>query len=56
MKKIIVLSLFLTGNCFFAQTKAFLQNIPNRQTTSLNGKWNYIIDPYETGYFSFHLD
>ncbi len=56
MKKILVLSLFLTGNCFFAQTKAFLQNIPNRQTTSLNGKWNYIIDPYETGYFSFHLD
>ena len=56
MKNFIVLSLFLTGNCFFAQTKTSLQNIPNRQTTSLNGKWNYIIDPYETGYFSFHLD
>jgi beta-glucuronidase len=24
-----------------------------RQTTSLNGKWNYIVDPYDTGYFDY---
>jgi beta-glucuronidase len=24
--------------------------------TSLNGKWNYIVDPYETGYYSFHSE
>ena len=30
-----------------------ITNIPNRNTTSLNGKWNYIIDPYETGYYDY---
>lgn len=20
----------------------------------MNGEWNYIVDPYETGYYSFH--
>lgn len=38
----------------------FSQNLPlnvtNRQSTLLNGTWNYIIDPYETGYYSFHRD
>ncbi len=28
-------------------------NIPGRNTFSLNGKWNYIIDPYETGYYDY---
>lgn len=31
-------------------------NTVNRDTTSLNGAWNYIIDPYESGYFSFHQE
>jgi beta-glucuronidase len=33
-----------------------LTNIYNRSITSLNGYWNYIIDPYETGYFNFHSE
>lgn len=40
----------------FLQSKAQLVNISGRQTTSLNGNWNYIIDPYETGYYSFHSE
>ena len=24
-----------------------------RQTTSLNGKWHVIVDPYDTGYFDY---
>ena len=24
-----------------------------RTTTSLNGQWNYIVDPYDTGYFDY---
>ena len=31
-----------------------LINTGNREVTSLNGPWNYIVDPYETGYYSFH--
>ena len=24
-----------------------------RQTTSLNGKWHVIVDPYDTGYYDY---
>jgi len=37
----------------FAQTP-LIANIESRQTTSLDGKWQYIIDPYETGFFNYH--
>jgi beta-glucuronidase len=30
-----------------------IQNIFGRKHTSLNGRWNYIIDPYEMGYFNY---
>ena len=30
-----------------------IQNIPHRQTTSLNGTWNYIVDPYENGFYNY---
>jgi beta-glucuronidase len=30
-----------------------LQNIYGRKHTSLNGRWNYLIDPYENGYYDY---
>lgn len=30
-----------------------IQNIQGRKIQSLNGKWNYIIDPYENGYYDY---
>ncbi len=30
-----------------------LQNSMNRKSVSLNGKWHYIVDPYETGYYDY---
>jgi beta-glucuronidase len=30
-----------------------IQNISNRNVRSLNGKWNYIVDPYEMGYYDY---
>ncbi len=30
-----------------------LQNIYGRTLTSLNGRWSYIIDPYEMGYYDY---
>lgn len=30
-----------------------ITNTFNRNTTSLNGEWNYIVDPYETGYYNY---
>ena len=30
-----------------------VQNIQGRTHLSLNGRWNYIIDPYEMGYYDY---
>lgn len=30
-----------------------ITDIPYRETTSLNGNWQYIIDPYETGFYDY---
>jgi len=54
MKKLIPLLLF-TSACI-GQAQNLISNVVNRNTTSLNGVWNYIIDPYETGFYSFHHD
>lgn len=40
----------------FAFSQGLITNTSSRVTTSLNGDWHYIVDPYETGYFSFHSD
>lgn len=56
MRRFLTLSLIIWSSAVLSQANVALQNISGRQTTSLNGKWNYIIDPYETGYYSFHLD
>ena len=46
----------LLGWPFSMQAQALITNVVNRQVTPLNGKWNYIIDPYETGYYNFHAE
>lgn len=33
-----------------------ISNVYNRTIFSLNGKWNYIIDPYETGYYDYRYE
>ncbi len=32
-----------------------IQNIDGRSAISLNGRWNFIIDPYEMGYYDYRL-
>lgn len=44
--------LFFTITSVFAQ-ESTLQNIYARKHISLNGGWNYIIDPYEMGYYNY---
>jgi len=48
----ILLSLLLLP--FYALSQGLITNTAGRNTTSLDGEWNYIVDPYETGYLSFH--
>jgi len=33
-----------------------ITNTANRNSSSLNGNWQYIVDPYETGYYTFHSE
>ena len=30
-----------------------ITNIQDRKTISLNGRWQYIVDPYETGFYDY---
>jgi beta-glucuronidase len=40
----------------WVSAQQLINNVQNRNITSLNGKWNYIVDPYETGYLNFHSE
>ncbi|WP_316827023.1 glycoside hydrolase family 2 protein [Pedobacter miscanthi] len=42
----------LLSSISYGQVTA-IQNIQARKIQSLNGKWNYIIDPYENGYYDY---
>lgn len=55
MKQSIFISLLVIAIAFNA-TQAYAQeplltNVQARNKISLNGKWQYIIDPYETGFY-----
>jgi len=52
-----VLTLLAAALCVLVSVAAaaspVIQNIHARQHQSLNGRWNYIIDPYETGFYDY---
>ncbi len=48
---LLLLSAF-SGRELRAQS-SLLQNAKSRSVLSLNGSWNYIIDPYETGFYDY---
>ncbi|HWT00313.1 MAG TPA: glycoside hydrolase family 2 TIM barrel-domain containing protein [Pyrinomonadaceae bacterium] len=39
-----------------AQQAALIQNVAARKTTSLDGLWRIIIDPYENGYYDYRYE
>jgi len=53
MKKIILLLAVVAISAASARSEVTLADVFARQTTSLNGKWNVIVDPYDTGYFDY---
>ncbi|MEI7502659.1 MAG: glycoside hydrolase family 2 TIM barrel-domain containing protein, partial [Paludibacter sp.] len=51
---ILIFCIFFGSTLYARSGKVqLIQNIQGRNTLSLNGKWNYIIDPYETGYYDY---
>src|SRR5712691_2218326 len=54
MKSLLLLIFLLVViPCARAQQIDLIANINGRQTTSLDGNWKTIIDPYETGYYDY---
>ncbi|KGO84887.1 beta-glucuronidase [Flavobacterium rivuli WB 3.3-2 = DSM 21788] len=54
-KKFILTYLLLQSIALFAQQN-LLVNVYSRPVQSLNGKWNYIVDPYENGYYNYRYE
>ena len=52
MKRILSIFLILTA-CISMKSQTNIINTGTRNGMSLNGKWNYIVDPYETGYYEY---
>jgi beta-glucuronidase len=50
---LIVLSLLVLAPCVRAQQFGVLQNTEGRKTISLDGQWQAIIDPYESGFYDY---
>jgi len=57
MKKsaLLFILMVITTTFSFAQEK-LMTNAYNRASTSLNGYWNYIVDPYENGFYNYRLE
>ncbi len=52
MKLLILLSLLALAPCVRAQD-GLITNTEGRKTISLNGNWQVIIDPYESGFYDY---
>lgn len=56
MKKIsLIVIILVTANMSFAQ-EALIMNPRVRKTIDLNGRWQYIVDPYETGFYNYRWE
>ncbi|WP_248722499.1 glycoside hydrolase family 2 protein [Seonamhaeicola sp. ML3] len=55
MKYIVGISLLFISICTFAN-EPLLQNSYLRNGQSLNGRWHYIVDVYETGYYNYRME
>jgi beta-glucuronidase len=51
--KLIVILFICLPMLHATENNSLIQNIQGRNTITLDGKWNYIIDPYETGYYDY---
>jgi beta-glucuronidase len=53
MKLILLVALLVLPACVCAQQAALITNTENRKTISLDGQWQVIVDPYESGYYDY---
>jgi beta-glucuronidase len=53
MNKIMILLLLLACSTMTFAQENLISNTGARTSLSLNGKWQYIVDPYETGFYDY---
>ncbi|QJD96848.1 beta-glucuronidase [Mucilaginibacter robiniae] len=53
MKKLILLLFIVTSLTRVYAQDSLITNIGSRKALSLNGSWQYIVDPYETGFYDY---
>ena len=53
MKPLILLLLLLLVPCVRAQETGLITNTEGRRTINLNGQWQVIVDPYESGFYNY---
>lgn len=56
MKHLFITLIFLCLALILTAQDKLLINAYNRDATSLNGAWKYIIDPYENGYYNYRYE
>ena len=53
---ILIITALITLATTSVAQEVLIINAYNRSTTSLNGSWNYIVDPYENGYYNYRYE
>jgi beta-glucuronidase len=51
--RFFLLSMFVSLSVVLIANTPLIINTSKREATSLNGRWNYIIDQYENGYYNY---
>jgi len=52
-RKTVLLILFVFSVSLLPAQSNLITNIPSRKTIDLNGRWQYIVDMYETGFYDY---
>lgn len=53
VERLMMLMLLLSTTLFVKAQTDLITNAPARDGLSLDGKWQYIVDPYETGFYDY---
>jgi len=52
----IMLLIIFYSSIYSEDNVSLITNVLNRNKISLNGRWNYIVDPYENGYYNYRRE
>ena len=56
MKQYYIIHFLLIISISSSAQEQLLHNVYHRESTSLNGMWKYIVDPYENGFYNYRYE